>query len=192
MSENKFSAPVHSLRWPIKDGKGQPLSLVTFRTLTVKQHHDLTEEYKGDDKGLDRAVICASTGLALDDIARLVTADFNTIKHQVFTLTGSKSSDFLGGKFDVDSPVLLVPFKGADGKDRTQYALKPPTVAATDLMDTYTSEWDKTLFISANCSGFSSSEIESMSLPDFNQLQERLIDFLQNSADFFPLETLKS
>jgi hypothetical protein len=92
----------------------------------------------------------------------------------------------------LDEPVLLVPFQGDDGQDKTTYKLRPPSVATTDLMDSHDDEWDRTLFISTSCSGFSREELERMSLPDWNQLQERLIDFLQKSADFFRQKTLKS
>ncbi len=88
-------------------------------------------------------------------------------------------------KFDVNRPQLLIPITGDDGKPVTRYKLKPPTVHVTDLMDTYDDEWERTIFISANCTGLSEKELELFSLPDWTQLQERLIDFLAQSADYF-------
>lgn len=89
--------------------------------------------------------------------------------------------------FNHDEPVLLIPFQGDDGQDKTSYKLRPPSVGTTDLMEKHKDEWERTLFISTSCSGFSPAELERMSLPDWNQLQERLIDFLERSADFFRL-----
>lgn len=94
--------------------------------------------------------------------------------------------------FKSESPELLITFVGDDGQDKTGYKLRPPTVATTDLMEAHEGDWDRTLFISTSCTGFSRDELERMSLPDWNQLQERLIDFLQKPADFFRRETSKS
>lgn len=197
MSENTFTPPTHTLRWPIEDDKSQPLTHINFKTLSIKQHNHLVKQHKGKDKALERAIICESTGLTLQEMGRLVTADFNTIQHHVFSLTNGNTGDLLSAKlgtrcFNPDKPQLLIPIQGDDGQDKTQYSLKPPTLATTDIMESYDGEWEKTLFISASCTGFTQSEIESMSLPDFNQLQDRLVDFLQQSADFFPQETSTS
>lgn len=88
-------------------------------------------------------------------------------------------------KFDINRPTLLIPITGDDGKEITSYKLKPPTVHITDLMDTYEDEWTRTIFISVSCTGLSEKELELLSLPDWNQLQERLMDFLGKSAAFF-------
>ncbi|WP_421854470.1 hypothetical protein [Marinomonas sp.] len=61
----------------------------------------------------------------------------------------------------------------------------------TDLMDTHEDEWERTIFISSSCSGFTKDELARLSLPDWNQLQERLIDFLERPADYFRPKTSK-
>lgn len=194
MSQTAYTPPTHTLRWPIDDDKSNSLTLITFKLLSISQHKALVKQHEGQDKALERAVICESTGLTLAEVGKLVTADFNTIKHQVFTLTGSNAEDIAKlskatENASKDMHPLLVSIKGDDGQDITQYRLKPPTVATTDVMESYQDEWEKTLFISTSCTGLGKHQIESLSLPDFNQLQERLIDFLHKSADYFPLET---
>ncbi len=92
-------------------------------------------------------------------------------------------------KFNVNRPQLLIPIVGDDGKSVTCYKLKPPTVHITDLMDTYDDEWERTIFISANCTGLSENELGLLCLPDWNQLQGRLIDFLAQSAEYFRQKT---
>lgn len=182
----------HDLNWPIDDDKSQQLKTVVVKTLTMGQHRELSKKHKGDDNAILRGCICASTGLTLDELKRLVTPDYNSIQSKVLELMQSTAGTLKPEGFDPDEPALLITFQGDDGKDKTAYKLRPPTVATTDLMDTHDDEWERTLFISASCSGFSNQELERMSLPDWNQLQERLIDFLQKSADYFRQGTLKS
>lgn len=89
------------------------------------------------------------------------------------------------GDFDVDAPALLIPIECDDGSTKSSYKLKPPTVAMTDMMDEYDDEWKRTIFISQSCTGFTESELLRLSVPDWNQLQKRLIDFLGEAADYF-------
>lgn len=92
-------------------------------------------------------------------------------------------------KFDINRPTLLIPITGDNGKTIHSYKLKPPTVHITDLMDTYEDEWTRTIFISVSCTGLTEKELQLFSLPDWNQLQERLIDFLGQSAEYFRQKT---
>ncbi|EMY6817436.1 phage tail assembly protein [Vibrio parahaemolyticus] len=182
----------HDLVWPIEDDKGQSLATVQVNTVTMGEHRELSKAHKGDDNKLLRACICKSTGLTESELKKLVTPDYNSIQDKVLELMQSAAGTLMDGEFNPDEPTLLQSFQGDDGQDKTGYKLRPPTVATTDLMDTYDDEWERTLFISASCSGFSHEELARMSLPDWNQLQERLIDFLQKSADYFRRETSKS
>ncbi|USD30868.1 phage tail assembly protein [Pseudoalteromonas sp. SCSIO 43201] len=187
-----FKAKTHDLVWPIEDASGKPCKTVKVVTLTMGQHRELSDDHKGDDTALLRACICESTGLGKNELKKLVTPDYNSIQSLALELMQSPGSKLIDGKFNKDEPTLLVPFQGDDGREVTGYKLRPPTVATTDLMDSHNDEWERTLFISASCTGFSHTELERMSLPDWNQLQERLIDFLQKSADYFRQKTSKS
>jgi hypothetical protein len=110
----------------------------------------------------------------------------------VLELINTTASQLMEDEFDNAIPALLIPIQGDDGQEKPCYKLRPPTVATTDLMDTYSNEWERTIFISSSCSGFSQAELERLSLPDWNQLQERLIDFLEQPADYFRPKTSKS
>mgnify|MGYP000099790994 CR=1 FL=1 len=183
----------HQLNWPIEDDKSQPVKTVVINTLTMGQHREFSQQHNDEDSKLLRVCISASSGLTVAELKRLTTPDYTSIENQVLELMHFKASQLMdSGEFDIDEPTLLVPFTGDDGLEKTAYKLRPPTVATTDLMDTHKDEWDRTLFISSSCTGFSPDELARMSLPDWNQLQERLIDFLQKSADFFRQKTLKS
>jgi hypothetical protein len=87
--------------------------------------------------------------------------------------------------FKDDAPILLVPFIGDDGQKKSCYKLKLPTVGVTDAMDVYDDDFERALFISSACTGFSPIELERMSIPDWNHLQGRLTDFLTKMADYF-------
>lgn len=188
-----FQPKKHDLNWPIDDDKSQPVKTVVMKPLTMGQHREISKAHKGKETDLLRACISTSTGLTLAELKRLITPDYNSIQDKVLDLMQSTAIQLMEpGEANLDEPVLLVPFQGDDGQDKTTYKLRPPSVATTDLMDSHDDEWDRTLFISTSCSGFSREELERMSLPDWNQLQERLIDFLQKSADFFRQKTLKS
>lgn len=93
--------------------------------------------------------------------------------------------------FNPSRPQLLIPITGDGDKQITSYKLKPPTVKMTELMDDYEDEWERTIFISANCSGLSEAQLNSLSVPDWNQLQGSLSDFLVKSADFYRPKTSK-
>lgn len=184
-----FKSITHVLNWAIDSVVGcQSIKVVEIDVLTMGQHRELSKKHKDED--LLRACVCASTGLTVADIKRLVTPDFNSIQENVLELMNATAAKLVGSvKFNLDEPALLVPFVGDDGVEKKGYKLRPPTVEITDLMDAHKDEWERTMFISASCSGFSQKELESMSLPDWNQLQECLIDFLQESADYFRPKT---
>ena len=94
-------------------------------------------------------------------------------------------------KLDYDNPELLVPITGDDGNEISSYRILPPTVDTTDMMEEYQDLYDKTIFVSMKCTGLSQEELESLSVPDWNLMQERLSDFLTESADYFRQETSK-
>ncbi|WP_299492970.1 phage tail assembly protein [uncultured Shewanella sp.] len=202
----------HVLHWPIEDDKGKLLEQIKIKTITMATHQKLTQQYKGQDLALLHACMSASTGLTTSELERLVTPDYNSVQTSVLALMQKTASCLQVDQqsddneidateatkiapkksdFNVNQPALLVAIQGDDGELKQTYRLRPPTVRTTILMDTHQNEWDRTLFISASCSGLSREELGRLSLPDWNQLQERLIDFLQQPADFFRRETLK-
>ena len=203
-----FEHTPHILHWPIEDDKGQSLEQIQVKTIAMATHRKLTQQYKGKDLPLLHACMGASTGLTTSELERLVTPDYNSVQTSVLALMQKTASSLLldqqsdetdatepkkiepkKSDFDVNQPQLLVPIQGDDGELKQTYRLRPPTVRTTILMETHKDEWDRTLFISASCTGLSREELGRLSLPDWNQLQERLIDFLQQPADFFRRET---
>lgn len=184
-----FEPKTHSLVWPIEDDQNQPIQTIQIQPITMGQHRNLSKTHKADDTKLLRFCIIQSTGLNEKSLKQLVTPDYTSIQNQVLELINTSASKLIEGPFDPAEPTLLIPIEGDNGQQKAHYKLKPPTVATTDLMDAYSDEWQRTIFISSSCTGFSQTELERLSLPDWNQLQERLIDFLEKSADYFRPKT---
>jgi hypothetical protein len=189
-----FEPKKHPLVWPIESEKSEPIQTVIIHTITMGQHRELSEKHKANktDTKLLRACISESTGLTEKELKTLVTPDYTSIQNYVLELMNTSATQFIEGEFDKALPTLLVPIQGDDGQQKSSYKLRPPTVGTTDLMDSHQNEWERTVFISSSCSGFSHAELERLSLPDWNQLQERLIDFLDKPADYFRQKTSKS
>ncbi|ADZ91111.1 hypothetical protein GV054_09205 [Marinomonas mediterranea] len=183
----EFKVKTHELVWPIDSDKGEQIHQITFQLMDMETHRALSQSIQNDDTKLLRACICESTGLTDKELKRLVTPDYTSIQTKVLELMNATASKLMDNKnaFDLNAPLLLQPINGDDGRDINQYKLKPPTVATTDLMDTHEDEWQRTLFISSSCTGLSQTELGRLSLPDWNQLQERLIDFLEKPAAYF-------
>ncbi|MCW4629665.1 phage tail assembly protein [Marinomonas rhodophyticola] len=190
-----FEPKKHTLVWPIQSDKSEPIQTVTIHTITMGQHRDFSQQNKSEkhkannDTKLLRACISESTGLTEKELKTLVTPDYTSIQNHVLELMNATASQLIEGEFDKAAPTLLIPIQGDDGQQKTSYKLRPPTVATTDLMDTHEDEWERTIFISSSCSGFTKAELARLSLPDWNQLQERLIDFLEQPADYFRPKT---
>ena len=183
----------YGLHWPITDKAGTKLKEVSIKTLTVKEHRELFQLETENDELQLKEFIKASAGLSSDQLSLLVVPDFNSIKFEVVNLINSKTIELIDDKdFDMFAPKLLIPIEGDDGQKIKGYKLKPPTVATTALMDLHKDEWDRTMFISQSCTGLSFTELFKLSLPDWNQLQGGLCDFLQKKADFYHQKTSKS
>jgi len=178
-----FETKVHVLGWPIDNNK---VKEVAFQLLTMGSYKKIQ-----DDKNSDREYIKACTRLTDERIKQLVAPDYKAIKNITEDLLTNSAETFFKktNKFNPDAPDLLMPFVGDDGVEKKAYKLKPPTVETTDLMDSYETEWERTIFISATCTGFSPGELEQMSMPDWMHLQERLLSFLSETTDFFHSQT---
>lgn len=151
-----------------------------YTSLQNKVHESMTQTAKWVlEQSVDRQIALLS-----DRVDKLIDSegsqsDIDSVNAEIEALEKGLA------EFDSDAPSLLLPIEGDDGTSKSGYKLKPPTVAMTDLMDEYADEWKRTLFISQSCSGFTESELMRLSVPDWNQMQARLIDFLGESADYF-------
>ncbi len=181
-----YKAKKHNLRWPI-DKPNSKIDSVEFGLISVSDHKRMAKDYDQESKDFMRACVSFVTGISIDDLKLVVKPDYNSMHKEVLRILTKPSSDF-ADVGDHDSPKLINPIDGDGGVIET-YKIKPPTVGVTDAMDVYETEEERTLYLCSTCTGLSVSELGEMSLPDWTHLQVRLIDFLQEAADYFPLKT---
>ena len=122
------------------------------------------------------------------DICAALVSELGIDESEVERLIGCPIMSLMVGEHNPkpapERIVLLSPIAGDSSK--SSYALKPPSVAAADIMETYPEEgMERTFFISTNCTAFRQAQIEQMALPDWNELQGRLIDFLEKPAEYY-------
>jgi len=182
-----YTPTVMSLRWPIKSDKGEDLCELTLKLIDHGDHAAVLDS-DPDEREAFAEFARLSCGLSADEVKRLKAPDWNKLRLQLSDLVTKGSEHFLkssGVKFEKDSPVLLKPLFGDDGQTITKVDLEVPSVATTDLMRKQADAAARTDFITMSCAGLSKAELAQLSCPDWNYLQGRLNDFLNESADFF-------
>ncbi|WP_163834733.1 phage tail assembly protein [Spartinivicinus ruber] len=188
----QWTPEVYQLRWAITDDKDQPLTQVTLKPVNRKDHVNALKDKPEDNEALYR-LAQLSCGLSISEIKRLNTPDWNSIKDKLIDLV-SKGADYffekLGEDFDKDHPALLVPIKGDDDQLINNIDLKIPTVETSELMQAQKTTELRGLFITRACTGLSETEINRLAMPDWLHIQTRITDFLTETADCFPVETL--
>lgn len=189
-----FQPETITLRWPITDDKNGAITALTLKMIT---HSDHAEVLAGepDEREAFAQFARLSCGLSASEVKRLKMPDWNKLKLHLSDLV-AKGSDFFfkraGIAFDVDSPPLLVPIEGDNGQPIDKVELQVPSVETTDLMMKHGDPEARSLFITLACTGLSKGEVGRLSAPDWNYLQGRINDFLNEAADFFPAATLTS
>lgn len=185
----------HPLRWPI-DG----LTSVTISTVPIGLMRDLRAKFKMDSRdeaekdkhGFAVAVCLAHTGLTEEQRGDLTKPDLNSITKHVHDLVMKSSSELVSSdeKLQDDQFSLLVPvvdpFLGKDPV--TIVTMRPPTVRLTDSVREL-GEFDRERELVAVCTSLTSETVMKLHMPDWLALQRRLNDFLEEAADYFPLQT---
>ena len=183
----EYTPDVMPLRWPIKDDKGAEIKELTLSLISHGDHADVLSD-DPDDRDAFAEFARLSCGLTLEEVKRLKAPDWNTLRLKLSDLVTKPSAHFfkaLGVKIDPYRPQLLAPVQRDDGSTATHVALEVPSVATTDLMQKQPDAMARTMFITMSCTGFSKAELDRLSAPDWTQLQERLNDFLNESAAYF-------
>ncbi|RUR51969.1 phage tail assembly protein [Aeromonas veronii] len=185
----------HPLRWPL-DG----LTTVTISTISIGLMRDLRAKFKMDSHvaaekdghGFAVAVFLAHTGLTEQQRGDLTKPDLNSITQHVHELAMKSSSELVNNteKADADQFTLLVPvadpIKGPDPV--TVVTMRPPTVRLTDSVREL-GEFDQERELVATCTDLMPGTVMKLHMPDWLALQRRLNDFLEEPADYFPLQT---
>lgn len=181
---------------PFKDESGKDVTQLLLKPLTHGVHAEVLKEVDTDnERNVFDAFAFASAGLTADQVKKLSYPDYNSMVRCLSDYV-SKSASFyfkqMGLNVDVNTPQLLVPITGDNGDEITQVTLQVPTVQCIDIMNTLPSTGTaRTTWLTQDCTGLSATELDRLSTMDWNQLQERLNDFLNKTADYFHSETLK-
>lgn len=192
--QTHFQPETLTLRWPIKDDKGND---ITTLTLGAIYHGDHAEVLAGDPEEREAFAQFArlSCGLSANEVKHLKMPDWNALRLKLSDLV-AKGSDFFfkraGVAIDTDKPLLLIPIQGDDGRTIEAVELQVPSVETTDLMQKQPNAEARSQFITMSCTGLSHDELNRLSAPDWNYLQGRINDFLNETADYFPAGTSTS
>lgn len=194
----------HTLRWPLTVDDEQ-LTALTLRPILHGEHADLIarmEAHKADkanegkplaDDEYDHLVFLSlatlATGLDEKTLLKLKKPDFNGLAQRVFELVSAKSLAFMDAEqraeVEPDAPLLLVPVKCSDGITREAIALEVPDLETTQMMRKISDRRERAEFITAKCTGLIAHDLAQLTVPDWNTLQARLNDFLNETGDFF-------
>ncbi|MEC8917775.1 MAG: phage tail assembly protein [Pseudomonadota bacterium] len=182
-----WNIPAHPLRWPINDANGAELAELTLRPILHGEHLEVLNEYDDSDDRLD-ALMRLTTGQPDDVLVHLKTPDYNALAARIGDMVAKDADYFIDGKVDPDAPRLLHPVT-LGGVLRESLSLEVPTLAASRKMRQIKDKDQAAAFITAHCTGLQLPDLDLLSVPDWNQLQGRINDFLNEPAASFPKAT---
>lgn len=189
-----WEMPSHPLRFPISveddDGNVTKLTEIKLRAFTVGEHRKALAGVSDDADEQFEALLVLASGLDQDVVEQIKRPDFVSLGGILSEYIKLPASYFLERlPEDPDNGVpLLVPIKTVSGQ-RDSLDLQVPALKATKIMQKLKGVHEPTDFISSHCTGLSVQEIQSLSCPDWTQLQDRLNSFLNKPADYFQTAT---
>ncbi len=185
--ELKLAPITHTLLHPITVD-GTEILEVTFKPMTFADYTQVDVDQ--DDEDVIVEAFCLILTELSDKAFNLVSSpDFNSLKVKVKNMILQRSPDWLPG-LDVRSDFipLALPIKGDDGRDIKEIRLNVPSVKTRKIYKTQKTDALKQAFITQACSGLSESETTQLFMPDWNELQARINDFLNKQAGYFQSE----
>ena len=193
----QFTAAVVTLMSAITDDKGQPLTAVTVQPITRERHNEVVKSL-GDNATEHKTatfLVKEMCGLSDKELRQLSAPDFNSLTSQIAEYISNDAAYFFKkGNVDIDQdkPLLLIPIKGDDGGVITQISLKVPTVITIDVLEEMEakniSHEERNAWLTENCTGLSKAEQGRLCVQDWTQTQNRLSDFLTQTAEYFQEE----
>lgn len=191
MKNTFYTAAILALQWPIQVVAGHEIQSLKLELISHSAHAAVLAE-SSDERVVFGKFAELSCGLTEADVKQLKMPDWNSLRLKLSDIVSKSSSFFfkqMGVPFDPDSPGLLAPITGDDGRTITELSLQVPSVAAADIMSKFSTATERSEFITMHCAGLSKKELAQLSAPDWNHLQERLQAFLNEPADSFRVET---
>ena len=182
-----WNIPPYPLRWPLKDGQGKTVDTLHFRPILHGEHVEVLDAHEDDDDRL-LALLELATGAPVSLLETLRKPDYNSLAVRIAEMVNKDAAHFMAEKLDADNPRLLVPLD-VGGRRIDQLTIEVPTLKASREMQKIDDPRKRSEFITAHCTGLMVPDLAELSAPDWNQLQQRLDDFLNAPASSFPLAT---
>lgn len=186
MSET-WTIPPYPLRWPLKDDQGRTVDTLTFRPILHGEHAEVLAKHTDDDDRLI-ALLELATGQTPALLETLRKPDYNSLAARIAELVNQDAAHFMSETIDPDNPRLLVPID-TGGQRLERLTIEVPSLKASREMQKIGDPQKRSEFITAHCTGLMLPDLAELSVPDWNQLQGRLDDFLNEPASSFPLAT---
>ncbi len=181
--ELKLEPITHPLLNPITDNDKE-ITELTFEPLTFSVYDDIDVEQ--DNDLVVEEFTLALTGISGKAFDQLSSPDFNSISDIVFRLVTKNSVDWLPGiKISNDKIPLALPIQGDDGRTIAEIEFKVPSVKTRKIYKAQPTDKQKQAFITHACTGLSEAEIGRLFMPDWNQAQGNIDNFLNQQAGFF-------
>lgn len=185
----QWQMPPHVLIFPVGLENGEQLHEIPLRPINVAEHRAALVKAGKDDDAQFEALIELATGLPSSVLEQLKQPDYVSLVERIYHYVKMPPEYFTGCKPDSpDDFSLLVPIRAfVDGVpkivDRLQIEVPPMKVAK--MMRKLKTVNERADFVTAHCVGLSVPDVQSLSLPDWSHLQERLNDFLNKPGAFF-------
>lgn len=180
-----WSLPEHTLRFPITLEGGESLTAISLRAFSVAEHRKALAEAGKDTDDQFEALLRVASGLSEEVLEQIKRPDYVSLSSKIHEYISLPASFFLESTpKDPDDAPLLVPVKGM-GRMIERLQLQVPSLKVSKMMRKLKTDHDRADFCSAHCTGLSVPEIQSLAIPDWTQLQDRLNDFLNKPAHFF-------
>lgn len=176
-----------TLHWPITTATGVKIESLELRPFDVAEHRAALLRAGEDDDARFEELAILATGQPREVIEELKRPDYISLSQRLSEYVNFPSSFFLGQTpADPDDTPLLMPIKSF-GREIDRLQLQVPTMKATKAMTKLKDAAERSVFISAHCTGI--ADITKLCVPDWTQLQGRLADFLNQPAAYFQKAT---
>jgi len=175
---------------------GETLTELPLRLLTKGEHGEVWNAHaEGNEVPAENAMAlylglgALVTGLPEATLRKLKRPDYNSL-----SLAIQRQSQHGAGEFDKSLPgddherlKLLQPITDADGEVIEELRLEVPDVETSLAMERIplTAGDKRNWYLNQKCTRLGRDELDRLSLPDWNSLQERLTDFLAEAGESF-------
>ena len=185
-----WEMPSYPLLYPISLENSETVSEIPLRPIVVSEHRAaLVKAGKDNDDQFEQILVVAS-GLPVEVLEQIKQPDYVALVDLIHDYIKLPGTYFTGRKPEnPDDFPLLVPIKAFGGRVIDSLQIQVPAMKVSKAMRKFKTPNERADFVSAHCVGLTVPEVQSLSLPDWTQLQERLSDFLNKPAAFFRSET---